>query len=134
MGERRGAAQTRNPAPWTAGQCRKSSAGEHLPARVTIPQAGQQHTEAELLSGCLTLFMVHRGFRSPPGLLQAKRITRNKNTEAQATRALKTHECPLPSKFNSAGCSSQSMANKTNAAFVLVLGKHAKKTSTRQSS
>lgn len=59
-------------------------------------QAGQRHTEAELLSGCLTLFMVYRGFQYPPGLSQAKRITRHRNRQAQATRALKTHECPSP--------------------------------------
>lgn len=100
----------------------------------TITQAGQGHTETELLSGCLTLFMVYRGFQCPPGLLQARRITWHRNRQTQATRALKTHECPFPSKFHSAGCSSESMANKTNAAFVLVWGKQAKKTSTKQSS
>lgn len=41
---------------------------------VTITQAGQQHTEAELLYGRLTLFMIYRGFQCPPGLLQAKII------------------------------------------------------------
>lgn len=29
---------------------------------VTITRAGQWHTEAELLSGCLTLFMLYTGF------------------------------------------------------------------------
>lgn len=87
---------------------------------VTIKQAGQWHTEAELLSGCFTLFMVYRGFQCPPGLLQAKRITQHRNRQAQATRALKTREYPSPSKFHSGGWLFRSIHGQQNKCCICV--------------